>query len=858
MSCSRATTKRRRHRSPAAALIATEGGHLTGLLSWEAQGMSTPSFKLPATCGDQNQKVKNSLELAIQSVIDAFYDEIGGIVTGLLPAGEFDASGGSFPEAAIHGTYYFVRTPGTVDGEIFTIGDWLVPLLDDASTDTYAQNWVCGKYSKVVAQIYEDTRDLLASIETPRGEGSLWQTRNGFRYCEQPTDAPNTDYQLTTAAPAQVKLAYQPDQEVNVLALCSSEDQGDIAKTMRRAAAAFPGKVLRVPPGNYSVGSIFEFGDLNTTIIRSDGANFVIEEDIVFGRAAPPVWEEIQRIAPIDTLGYWGMRRVVECTNGAAYAVGDIVAIVAENKVESTRSAEGSLDYRMGFMARIEAITDHTTITLDRAIPIDWAFTKNPRMGRMPRRRLDWKGGVIGYEKGHDSAWHGYTLLMYGMSDVDVQIEIEHTYNAAIRPVGCFEPRIIATGRDLLNNEGNLNYGYLVSDSSQGSNVNILAGRNRHGYTTDQPLVIANSNELHLYGATSFGHITGQSHGNSQAGFDTHHGSAYINFHNIFMSGGVDGGGQLVLRGVGHRVSNCFGINGKNGIYVYTETGVADPTRDIVIVNPHVDVDDKALRVEGAFVEIHGGILRSRKFGQMSQINSGKLILKGHNTFIPGGSADVNDCRMITVMDGIIDARGAEINVDLADIPSRATEFGIIELSGESSSSLTGGTWRIVNDTNMKSFLYKSGVGTHRAGGGIKLVTEKLGANPSSSMEVTGAALNIYTGAWSWEQAEGAGNTSNMVEILEADGRVLPLHHRHDKKVFVKLYASGANRVLGALPRTAPVGQTLVIVNAEPSYTITITAGHLHNTVLPKAENVVLSYGEALILTFDGTLWWAN
>ena len=156
--------------------------------------MSAPSFRVPFS-GDE---VLESLELAMQAVIDSFYEEIGAIVTGLLPAGTFDPTEGRFPEHALHGTYYFVNVAGAVDGQAFAVGDWLVPLIDDASTTTFVGSWTRGDYSKVVRTVADDTRSLRASRESPRGEGALWETKEGVKYVEAPAEA--SDYHLETEA----------------------------------------------------------------------------------------------------------------------------------------------------------------------------------------------------------------------------------------------------------------------------------------------------------------------------------------------------------------------------------------------------------------------------------------------------------------------------------------------------------------------------------------------------------------------------------------------------------------------------------------------------------------------------------
>lgn len=74
---------------------------------------------------------------------------------GLANTSTWDASGGSFPSDAINGSTYRVTVAGTVDSESFDTGDLLVAIVDDASTSTYASNWI--RVEGVVSGIDSDS-----------------------------------------------------------------------------------------------------------------------------------------------------------------------------------------------------------------------------------------------------------------------------------------------------------------------------------------------------------------------------------------------------------------------------------------------------------------------------------------------------------------------------------------------------------------------------------------------------------------------------------------------------------------------------------------------------------------------------
>ncbi len=86
-------------------------------------------------------------------------------------AGNWDASSGSFPAGSTRGEYYKVTVAGTVDSQVFSVGDWLIPLVESASTSTFEANWTRGNYSQVVPsglpkKYYPSFAAMVADTET--------------------------------------------------------------------------------------------------------------------------------------------------------------------------------------------------------------------------------------------------------------------------------------------------------------------------------------------------------------------------------------------------------------------------------------------------------------------------------------------------------------------------------------------------------------------------------------------------------------------------------------------------------------------------------------------------------------------
>lgn len=87
--------------------------------------------------------------------LDQMETDIAALSNGVVLAGTWDASTGSFPGggAAQSGYTYIVSAGGTVDGEEFTANDRILAIADNASTTTYASNWHKLDYTDAVSSV---------------------------------------------------------------------------------------------------------------------------------------------------------------------------------------------------------------------------------------------------------------------------------------------------------------------------------------------------------------------------------------------------------------------------------------------------------------------------------------------------------------------------------------------------------------------------------------------------------------------------------------------------------------------------------------------------------------------------------
>jgi hypothetical protein len=348
--------------------------------------------------------------------------------------------------------------------------------------------------------------------------------------------------------------------------------------------------------------------------------------------------------------------------------------------------------------------------------------------------------------------------------------------------------------------------------------------------------------------------VSGNCHGNSQAGFDTHHGSDSIVFNSPVASGGTTGGGQIVLRGQNHRIINPQGFNGKDGIYVFAESGVIEPTT-ATIVNADIDVDRRPLIINpNCQVTIDGGRYRSRKHGVAFQFSGASVKFAGHVAITPGGSTEVDFRRAIELMDAHVDARGASVVFDLTATPGGAANYGLIQSGGTTASSWTGGELRTINDGGLTtSFSKKSGDSAVESFAGFSLVTEKLGSDPFVQMPVTGAS-NARLTRWKWRHAGGNGGSNYIQKTISASGQSFDLLGRGDEHVSVCLFANGTYE-LGALPSGTVLGQAIHLSVTTAGGTLTLKHGLAYLTALPGGVDIAFSAEQGVTLIWNGTRW---
>jgi len=87
--------------------------------------------------------------------LDTMESRINSLDQAVVLRGSWDASAGTFPGGgtAQAGDSYIISTGGTVDGVVFNVNDRIISILDNASTTTFASNWIKADYTDQVLSV---------------------------------------------------------------------------------------------------------------------------------------------------------------------------------------------------------------------------------------------------------------------------------------------------------------------------------------------------------------------------------------------------------------------------------------------------------------------------------------------------------------------------------------------------------------------------------------------------------------------------------------------------------------------------------------------------------------------------------
>lgn len=135
--------------------------------------------------------------------LDAIETRVNALDAAVILQGSWDASVGTFPGGgtAQAGDSYIVSTGGTVDSVVFTANDRIVAITDNASTSTYASNWLKLDYTDQVLSVAGKTGAVVLAA-SDIASGTFTDARISESSVTQHTDAilKNSKLHINTTA----------------------------------------------------------------------------------------------------------------------------------------------------------------------------------------------------------------------------------------------------------------------------------------------------------------------------------------------------------------------------------------------------------------------------------------------------------------------------------------------------------------------------------------------------------------------------------------------------------------------------------------------------------------------------------
>lgn len=141
--------------------------------------------------------------------LDNLETAVNALESAVVLKGSWDASTGVFPSSAQAGYSYIVSTAGTVNSIEFNVGDRLLAIVDNASTTTYANNWLKLDYTDQVLSVNDKTGAVILTTANINDSADKRYITDTQRTVLANTSGANTgdEVQATTTVQGKVELA---------------------------------------------------------------------------------------------------------------------------------------------------------------------------------------------------------------------------------------------------------------------------------------------------------------------------------------------------------------------------------------------------------------------------------------------------------------------------------------------------------------------------------------------------------------------------------------------------------------------------------------------------------------------------
>lgn len=317
----------------------------------------------------------NSMLAEVEAMFESVDDVLGAIVTGLSPRGSW-AAVAPFPLTAAKGDFWVVNSAGTVDGQAFAVGDWLIALVTGASATTFAGNWARADYSRVVRQTYANATALLASSEIPRGVDALWATQDGHQYREAAAAA--ADHHVSTAGG--VKLYVLPGPNGYSLPAFGAGIGGDDTEALRKA--------LRIASGSRLDGRGIIC--IVTASIEADCENVIVENVTIDLSRALDLGGSPDRFLRFEGSQGTAQNLIANASKGAdLVSVGSSASFVVDGYawIESDAVMHAGTNLTLGQMVKIKEIVSATQVRLYDRVLYNFATSQTATLAPVTMKR---------------------------------------------------------------------------------------------------------------------------------------------------------------------------------------------------------------------------------------------------------------------------------------------------------------------------------------------------------------------------------------------------------------------------------------------------------------------------------------
>lgn len=188
-------------------VLGTAAAAATGDFATAAQGGKVDNLTVTAATDlDAIRAKAGYLTVTAATDLDTIRTRVNALDAAVVLIGSWDASAGTFPGAgaAQAGASYIVSVAGTVGGIAFSINDRLLAIADNASTATYAANWLKLDYTDQVLSVAGRTGAITLQVADITDAGNAASKNTGTT---AGTVAAGDDSRITGAAQKSANLS---------------------------------------------------------------------------------------------------------------------------------------------------------------------------------------------------------------------------------------------------------------------------------------------------------------------------------------------------------------------------------------------------------------------------------------------------------------------------------------------------------------------------------------------------------------------------------------------------------------------------------------------------------------------------